>query len=150
MLQEAFLSSHKYILKHEETRLCNLPCTVWLNKMEIWSVKCERWNTTAAMWIGLQSLLLPLSPHQSRFHLIELCWLQLLLTISFYDFRNNIFLSNEPPSKKKRKKKRLQLLSSLPWYCGELLFQCLNVCELDSLSSSSGFNHLTLNERKNK
>ena len=32
----------------------------------------------------------------------------------------------------------------LPWDCGELLFQSLNVSELDSLSTSPGFNHLTL------
>lgn len=44
-------------------------------------------------------------------------------------------------------KAHLQLLSDCnlsPWDCGELLFQCLDVSELDSLSSSSGFNHLTL------
>ena len=37
----------------------------------------------------------------------------------------------------------------LPRDCGELLFQRLDVSELDSLSSSSGLNHLTL-KMKNK
>lgn len=38
----------------------------------------------------------------------------------------------------------------LPWNCCELLFQCLNVSELNSLSSSSGFNHFTLKKYINK
>lgn len=44
----------------------------------------------------------------------------------------------------------LQLITGcvpLPGDCGELLFQCLDVGELDSLSSSSGLNHLTLKMR---
>ena len=36
----------------------------------------------------------------------------------------------------------------LPWDCCELLSQCFNVSKLDCLSSSSGFNHLTLKNKQ--
>lgn len=40
------------------------------------------------------------------------------------------------------------IINLLPWDCSELLFQCLNVSELDSLPASSCFDDLALKEKK--
>lgn len=47
-------------------------------------------------------------------------------------FPNILFVSNS-------------LHEPVPWDRGELLSQSLDVCELDSLSSTPGFYHLSLN-----
>lgn len=100
-------------------------------------------NWLKLIWDESLFFILPFFPHRSKLRLIVLHWLELLLKIFFYGFRNkltdvNIFKIN---------KVNLQLITGcrlLPWDCCEFLFQCLNVSELNRLPSSSRFNHLTL------
>lgn len=91
----------------------------------------------------LISIFLPSSPRRSRHHLFHSHYhLRRIFSCGFGNKRNAQML--KVPVEHLDGWRLISGAEPVPWDGGELLFQSLDVSELDGLSPSASFNHITL------